>query len=400
MAKKNKIYESILKDFLALEWDFRVNDLDDTLEFKNSVSNGGWEPVSRYTEALIRTDMRELGYGVQGKKKPGFRAMEDTVLTRANDQRYNPILDYFSSLDGRYKASPNGPYMNELFAKFFTNSDNMFGRWLFRWMVGTIAKAHHGQRNPMLILVGPQKAGKSWFCEWICPVKDYFLRDSINPDDKDSHIRLTDHLVWEVEELGATTRRADVESLKAFVTRDRVKKRPAYGKQLVSKPALCSFIGTVNFDGAGFLNDYTGTTRFLACEVGEIDFDYTITDVDDLWGEAYWYYKNVPGSWKLTPEEEAIQEQINKAYEVPSALEDVITELYHITEGRQHFVATHDLKIVLGQYYRITSDQMFNRELSRELTKLGCEKGRASYTEGGEHRRGWFGLHRKAQTNE
>lgn len=389
MANKSR-YQKIVDDLKSEKWDFRVNDLDEGLEY--SLSKGGWMLVNKYTESRFRTQLRELGYGVRGKKKPSFTEVDDVIHTLADEQRYNPIRDYFPTLEGKYEPGDNGPYVNRQFAKFFTNPDRMFGTWLFKWMVGAIAKIEQGQRNPMLVLVGPQKQGKSWFAEWICPVKEYFLRDSINPDDKDSHIRLTDHFIWEVEELGATTRRSDVESLKAFITRDKVKKRPAYGKQLISKPALCSQIGTVNNDGSGFLNDFTGTTRFLSCEVREIDFDYTITDVNLLWAEAYWFYKNVPTAWELTPEQEAKQSEINRAYEVPSALEEVITELYIITGDKMDFITTSEIKGAVALKYRIPGEHIFHRELARVLTRLGAEKARGSYKKDQEHKRGWSGL--------
>lgn len=391
-------YQTIIDALKSIGYDFRVNDLDDMLEY--SVSNGGWTPVSKFTRSEIRTDMRELGYGIRGKKKPGLSAVEDAILKRANANRYNPILDYFDSLDvASYEPSPDGPYRIPLLAKLFQNPDGMFGVWLFKWMVGAIAKIKEGGRNPMLILVGPQKAGKSFFCQWICPVDEHFLRDSINPDDKDSHLRLTDHVVWEVEELGATTRKADVESLKAFVTRDQVKKRPAYGEQIVSKQALCSFIGTVNHDGAGFLNDFTGTTRFLACQVHKIDFVYSqMTAIDDLWVEAMWYYRNVPKSWQLSPEQEATQARINAAFEVPSALEEVIDDWFEITCSDDDFMTTHDIKTVLVGNYRIGNEQMFNRDLARVLTKLGCTRGRAAYDSDQPHRRGWKGLKKGFRT--
>lgn len=396
MAKSR--YETIANDLKSLGYSFRVNDLDEMLEYL--VSTGQWLPFSKFTDAEIRTKMRELGYGVRGKKKPGLGEVEDCVLVMANDNRYNPIRDYLTNLSKvDYQPSTKGPYVIEQFSRFFDNPDGMFGRWLFKWMTGAIAKALQAARNPMFILVGAQKTGKSFFSQWLCPVNDHFLRDSINPDDKDSHLRLTDHFVWEVEELGATTRRADVESLKAFVTRDWVKKRPAFGKQLVRKPALCSFVGTVNNDGAGFLNDFTGTTRFLSCEVNSIDFDYTITDVNLLWAEAYHYYRTVPGCWELTHEEELKQAEINRTYEVPSALEEVITDLYDITGERSHFIVTSDLKQSLALHYRITSEQMFYRELARVLTRLGCNRGREAYSENSQNRRGWSGLKRKPRQN-
>lgn len=392
MAKSR--YQTISDDLKTLHYKFRVNDLDEMLEYW--VSTGRWMPFSKFTDAEIRTKMRELGYGVRGRKKPGLGEVEDCILVMANEARYNPIRDYLTSLDKvDYQPSSHGPYVIEQFARFFDNPDGMFGRWLFKWMTGSIAKAIEAARNPMFILVGAQKTGKSYFAKWLCPLPDHFLRDNINPDDKDSHLRLTDHFVWEVEELGATTRRADVESLKAFVTRDWVKKRPAFGKQLVRKPALCSFVGTVNNDGAGFLNDFTGTTRFLSCEVNEIDFDYTITDVNLLWAEAYHYYRTVPGCWELTHDEELKQAEINKAYEVPSALEEVISDLFDVTLDDGDFVTTFELKQILALHYRITSEQMFHRELARVLTRSGCRRGRLAYKKDQPHGRGWKGLKKK-----
>lgn len=399
MGKKNSgsRYQTVINDLAQRGWNFRINDLNDGLEY--SVSNGGWALCSDVIEAVIRTDMREDGYGVSGSGKPGYAAMRDAYMTLAHRQRYNPIKEYFLGLEGKY--SPNKtPYVNELFCKFFTNPDQMFSNWLFRWMVGTIAKIFDGQRNPMLVLDGPQNMGKSWFVEWLCPLPGHFIRDSINPDDKDSHLLLSDMLLWEVEEADSTTRRADASALKAFITRDTVKKRPAYGRHRIEKPALCSFIGTINFDGSGFLVDTTGNTRFLICLITDIDFDYTITSKDQLWAEAYWYYKNTPQAWKLTPEETVRRDQINALYEVPSALENVVNELYVITNDPNDFVATSQIQAVVSQYYRFNSEQLFYRELARVMTKIGLQPGRSKFTQGEDHRRGWLGLKRRAPAPE
>lgn len=400
MGKKTVTrFKRICDDLDTIGWKFRVNDLDDSLEF-NSVSNGGlWQRMTDYHEAELRTTLREIGYGVSGSGKPGNGPVKDGVMTLGHKNRHNPIHHYFNGLDGRYKPSTKGPYVNELFAKFFVNPDGMFGRWLFRWMVGAIAKSFTGQRNPMLVLVGGQDMGKSTLCEWLCPIDRYFLRGKVNPDDKDSFIRLIDTFLWELDELGATTRKADAESLKSFLTMDFIRVRPAYGRYAIEKSVVCSFLGTVNHDGAGFLVDPTGTTRFLSCEVNGIDFDYTTVDVDDLWAEAYWYYRNVPDSFRLTKEETALQAKINGSYEMPSALEEVIIDLFEFTNNRGDFMATAEIKNLLALHYRITSEQLFHRDLSVALTRLGCEKGRETFVAGGDgHRRGWRGL-RARSTN-
>jgi predicted P-loop ATPase len=53
-----------------------------------------------------------------------------------------------------------------------------------------------------------------------------------------------------------------VEALKWFLTLETVTVRRPYGHFDLDKPALASFIGTVNDDGAGFLTDVTGNRRF------------------------------------------------------------------------------------------------------------------------------------------
>ncbi|MCB0208025.1 MAG: hypothetical protein KDJ52_01770 [Anaerolineae bacterium] len=395
-AKSDKSQSELIQDDLKqLGYDFRINDLDDGLEFSSVSMGGKWLRLTDVFEAVIRTQLRDQGYGKKGK--PGLAAVRDTITTWANRNRYNPIKSYFETLASKYQPVESGAYEIPSIAVYFENPDGMFKDWLFKWMVGSIAKLFDGQRNPMLVLVGPQNMGKSFFTEWLCPVKGHFLRDSINPDDKDSHIRLTDVFLWEVEELGATTRRADIESLKAFITRDEVKKRPAYGRHRVDKPATCSFIGTVNHDGAGFLNDPTGSTRFLSCEINAINFDYSKdVDVNKLWSEAFWYYKHVPGSWKLDEWQRAKRNEINALYEVPSALADVISDLYEVTGSGQDFVATQEIRSAIDLHYKVSNEQLFYRELKRVMKRLEVQDARGSYSNGDEHRRGYKGIKRRS----
>lgn len=386
-----KYFETVVNDAHSLGLNFRINDLDDSIEVKYG---GEWQRLTDILMAVIKTDLRELGYG--RKKKGAVDPAIDALRKLAHQQRYNPIKDYFKSLAGRYKPMAEGPYINRGFCKYFDNPDGMFSQWLFRWMVGTIAKAHLGERNPMLVLVGHQGLGKSWFSRWLCPVNpDYhFIEMPIKPDNKDDLLRLTDVLIWEVAELGATTRRADVESLKAFITQRNVRVRPPHGRHTIEKPVLCSFVGSVNNDGAGFLNDPTGSTRFLACQINGIDYGYGKLDVGLLWAEAYWYFCNVPGSWKLTDEEKAIQKTINEKYEQVSELDEVIDNAFEITGKPEDFMTTLDIKNHLATFgYSVGgSGDAFHKQLTRLLAKRGVEKVRSKYQPGQPHRHGFAGI--------
>lgn len=390
-------FQRVSADAKRLGFDFRINDLDDSIEI---FYEGQWQRLTDILLAIIRTDLRELNYGKKGKG--GIDPAVEALKKLAHKQRYNPIKAYFEGLKGKYQPHPGGEYVIPGFAKYFGNPDRMFGIWLFKWMVGTIAKAFKGERNPMLVLVGSQGLGKSWFARWICPVNpDYhFIEASIKPDNKDDILRLADVLVWEVAELGATTKRADVESLKAFITRRFIRVRPPHGRNTIEKPVLCSFIGSVNKDGAGFLNDPTGSTRFLTCEIDRIDHDYSKINVDLLWAEAYWYYKNVPDSWKLTPEEKVIQQALNEQYEQVNELEEVIKDAFEFTGNPKDFISGQELRnhlVIFG--YSASGGQWFFRDLNRVMQKLGANKGRSAYKEGQPHQHGWTGV-RKVETTK
>jgi len=385
-----QIYDNIVSDLRGLGYDFRINDLDDTIQVSHN--GGSWQPITEEIESTIRIDLRELGYGK--RKKPSLSTVKDAWVKLASEQRHNPIKEYFLSLDGKYEPSGGEPYINELFCKFFDNPDGMFPTWLFKWMTGTIAKVFEGARNPMLVLVSEQRQGKSYFARWLCPINrdKYFIEKSINPDSKDDKFRLLDKIVWEVPELGATTTRQNAESLKAFITTRQITERKSYGKYPIHKRAVCSFIGSVNYDGAGFLNDPTGSTRFLACELSSIHFKYTIQKIDELWAEAYWFYRNVPKCWELTPEQQARQAQINASFEMVSALEEAIENYFDITLDDSHFLTTQQIKNHLSGRHQIGNENGFYRELSRILHKLKVEKTRRSFQEGKPHFRGWTGI--------
>ena len=384
------IYELITADLRELKIDFRINDLDESVE-ANLV--GKWERITDTSEAVIKTQLRNIGYG--SKKKPGLQAARDAWTTLAHQQRYNPIKQHFLSLDGQYEPDgTNTPYVNNLFSKFFDNPDGWFGRWLFRWMVGAIAKCFDQQRNPMLVLVGPQTLGKSFFARWLCPIDRlrFFTEQPINTESKDHKLRLADRLIWEVPELGATTRRQDIEALKAFITTRDISERPPYGKYPIHKPALCSFIGSVNDDGAGFLNDPTGSTRFLACELTGIDHAYTIQNVNHLWAEAYWFYRNVPRCWELPANEDKARDKINASFEMVSALEDALLTKLSFTGNQADTLTTENIKFHLEGLYRIGNENGFLRELNRLMKKHGASKWRAVYDPSKRHLRGFTGV--------
>lgn len=355
----------------ALGYTFRLNLCNDIIEV-----NG--EPISDIIAAEIRTRARD--YGLKG-----VRALEDTYLSAAAHCAYHPIRDYLDGVqwDG---ADHIGALINYL------HSDDppvcyadgtqapLHAVYVMRWLIGAVAKVFEGAQNMMLVIAGPQGVGKSTLARWLCDgLPGYFIEAPINPNDKDNDVRLMSRFIWEVSELDATTRKADVSALKAFITKQTVTVRKAYGRHDTVKPAIASMIGTVN-EGAGFLSDETGSRRFWVTRLGQIDQAYrTGVPVDQLWAQAVALYR-AGEPWHLGPEERATHEIANAGYDVESVLEGWIAKHFDTDAGPSARMTAADIVDHLaGANVRLHgSERAQAMELSRVLKRLGVVKGRSS----------------------
>jgi hypothetical protein len=355
---KNPKTRDYLRGFEALEYKFRLNLLDDSVE-----CNG--ERLSDSHEAIIFNRMRDIGLNNTGWVERAYRQA-------AFKNRFHPVQDYFNSLewDGE-------DWIARLFDGYITETTGMGYAALRRWMIGAVAKVFEQGQNFMLVLDGPQDTGKSTFARWLCPLPGFFIEGSISPDDKDSFIRLCTKFVWEVGELQATTRKADREALKHFITCQEVTVRKAYGRHDLIKPALASLIGTINEDGAGFLTDPTGNRRFVIICLKKINFAYsTELDIKNLWAQAVELYR-VGTPWRLSAEEANKQRAINIEYEMLSAVATKFFEIYAIDPNSETIVTLDDIVSGLELAGLRSSQQATIQEVARLMKKLGIEKFRA-----------------------
>jgi predicted P-loop ATPase len=338
-TKKRITSKKILNILEHLGYKFRLNVLTDRIEV-----NG--EPITDIHLAVIRTELKDRGIG-------NARQVEDAVLQEADKHHYHPIKEYFQSLlgwDGQ-------PHIARL-ASFFDDRDGLFPMLLDRWMIGSVEKIFTGgqAQNPVLVLDGAQNLGKSHFCWWLMAAhlrEKYFIESAIDPDDKDNRIRLINKWIWEVSELGATFKRADVEALKAYITLRQVVVRTPYARYDIVKPAMASFIGTINNAG-GFLLDPTGHRRFRPCHLTKIDWSYAekISQAD-IWSEAYSRYLHGE-THVLTLQQQHAMAHLYDYYE----LEDPIMEML-----KNHFQ--------LGTF----TDWMSSEDILSHLTTMGILQG-------------------------
>lgn len=346
-------------DILAkLGYEFSLNQMDDHVYVNGAM-------LTDVTAATIRSQMSDIGH-------TRFNIIEDAYTRKAQGRPFHYVTDYLGGLQWNGKNN-----ILELCDKF-TDSDGMFYFFLRRWLVGAVAKAYTGAQNPMLVLDGAQGIGKSQFTRWLCPIPQMYLDAAIHPDSKDSLMSLMTRWIWEVSELGNTTRRADRDALKNFLTMENVTVRVPYGKHLICKPALASFIGTINSDGGGLLDDNTGNRRFLIVELQAIDWSYTSLDIDQIWAEAKSAYDSGE-DWRLDTAETAQANAIKERYVIQDPLEDWLEKFFEIDPAKQGDpewrTPTTDIVDALHQAgWRMSTPKGESMAISTALTNLGLTK--------------------------
>ena len=126
---------------------------------------------------------------------------------------------------------------------------------------------------------------------------DYFPEEEGAQPDKldqwlEKHVpaeKLQGVWIMEIGEMQGT-RKADVDILKGFISRQVDEYRPAFGRVVEHRPRTTVIFGTTN-TVTGFLRDVTGNRRFwpVPVEGGAGPWDITEEEVRQIWAEAKKY---------------------------------------------------------------------------------------------------------------
>lgn len=353
--------EFYIETLHSLGYSFKLNELDDTVEV-----NG--KPISDVLRAKIFSQMADRGF-------KGMERVEHVYTGHAYDNRYHPIKDYLTGLkwDGRPHVTA---FLDHL---TFAENEKTAKKFFVRWMLGAVGKVNNHDQNFMLVLDGEQGIGKSRLARWLCPLPEYFIEGAIQTDDKDSYLRLIRHWIWEVAELQATTRKADREALKNFITTEWVTVRKPFGRHDLKKPACASMIGTINESGSGFLDDRTGNRRFAVVNLKNIDWGYAqAIDVNQLWAEVMVAYLSGERG-ALSPDEQREQTKINMGYGSLSTVEEFLWASYKIDTDNEIWHPAYEILKVL-ELNGLTGNQRANLMELGQILKAkeseGVTKGR------------------------
>ena len=248
-----------------------------------------WRKVTRSTMALQDNDDAairhyfEKVYKITGKDK-----IKDAVEIVAQRNSYHPVRQYLDQVewDGHKR-------LDKLLIDYLGADDNEYVRAVTRkTLVAAVARVYEPgiKFDTMLTLTGAQGIGKSTMFDRLG--KDWFSDSLTTVSGKEAYEQLQGVWIMEMGELKAT-KKAEVESVKLFLSKREDRYRLAYGRRTGVFPRQCIFVGTTN--KPEFLRDETGGRRFWIVEVTEsrrsVWNDFTPAFVDQIWAEAKAYYQ-------------------------------------------------------------------------------------------------------------
>lgn len=215
------------------------------------------------------------------------RNYDIAVAKTADDRSYHPIKEYFRKLpewDGVKRV-------DTALIDYLGAADNPYVRAVCR---KTLCAAYMRVHNPgikfdyMPVLNGSQGIGKSTF---ISNLGMEWFSDSLNlsdMNDKTAAEKLQGYWIIEIGEL-AGMKKADLDKVKAFISRQDDKYRASFGRRVTPHLRQCVFFGTTNSEN-GYLRDITGNRRYWNVKVSGNSkyksWQMTKDIVDQIWAET------------------------------------------------------------------------------------------------------------------
>lgn len=263
------------------------NQLLDGMEIKGEVP---WNHPSKFWRDA--DDAQLISYVDAHYGTFSARNYDIAVTKVADDRAYHPIREFIESLPEWDKV----PRVDTLLVDYLGASDTAYVRAVTR---KTLCAAINRVLRPgckfdsMLVLNGPQGVGKSTL---IAKLAGEWFSDSLNlgdTKDKTAAEKLQGYWILEIGEL-AGLKKAEVETLRSFLSRQNDIYRAAFGKRATPHLRQCVFFGTTNAE-SGYLRDTTGNRRFWPVKTPgngkKQSWNLTHEEILQIWAEALVYVR-------------------------------------------------------------------------------------------------------------
>lgn len=234
--------------------------------------------------------------------------LDGHIVYIANKNTYHPVRKWISSM--KWDGVSRFQDLLDTVESTSPLKELLFKRWLTS-CVAAVFNRNGIASQGMLVFVGKQGLGKTTWIKKLVGIENAVKEGAmLDPSNKDMVLEVVKHWIVELGELGSTFRKADLDNLKAFITKEKDSIRPPYAAKVNQYARRSIFFGTVNDDT--FLID-NENRRFWNLNVTELNAFHDI-DVQQLWAEVYQWYVNGERSY-LDREEQVLLQESNKSFE-------------------------------------------------------------------------------------
>ncbi|SNV31926.1 flagellar biosynthesis regulator FlhF [Chryseobacterium taklimakanense] len=348
-----------LENFLNNRYKFRHNEVLGKLEYKR-INGKAWKPITDFKENSI---LREIQ---KAKVKCSINSLRN-LLHSDFCEMYDPFKDYFDNLT-EYDESKD--YIEELALTITTTKPDLWKVCFKKWFVAMVACVLNEKQINQTVIVfsGKQGLGKTTWIEKLMPteLKQYIFSGTINPNNKDTLIHLAECMLINLDEL-ENLNRTEIGSLKEIITKTHIRMRKAYGHNNENMPRRASFAGSVNT--AQFLNDTTGSRRFLCFEVEHIEYTHEI-DINKVYSQALKLHKEGFRHWFNQEEIKDININ-NEQYQIKSPEEELLLSWFKVAdrETANAYLSTTQIAVKLAEKTKLNISDAAINKLGKALKK-------------------------------
>ena len=301
-----------LELFLSNKYVFRHNIVSGKLEFQY-FGKKKWNVMNDFIENSM---LREC---LKGRIKTNLSSLRN-LLYSDFCVLFNPFEDYFFNLP-TYDEKTD--YITELANTITTTKQDLWQQCFKKWLVAMVGCVLDDKviNHTVIVFSGKQGLGKTTWVEKLVPrpLKEYLFSGTINPNNKDTLVQLAECMLINLDEL-ENLNRSEIGSLKEIITKTQIRMRKAYGHNNETMPRRASFAGSVNT--AQFLNDSTGSRRFLCFELEGIKYQHNV-DINMAFSQALFLFKSGFRYWFDQEEIKSITEN-NEQYQLHSPEEELL----------------------------------------------------------------------------
>lgn len=363
----------ITEEYLNDNYQLRYNQISLEIEISYRDENK-WKPIN---ENSLWIEMKKEGINIPMNS---FIA----ILKSSFVENFNPLKTYFEKLP---KWDEEKDYISD-FLNYIEIEDHkeleqfhvQFKKWIVRTVKCAIEKHYFNKQAFILSDNGNgQNIGKTSWCRYLCPtsLKNYFAEDISN--DKDARILLCKNMFINLDELAALSKK-EINHLKAYFSKEQINDRLPYDRKNTIIPRIASFIGSTNM--STFLQDETGSVRWVVFSVRKIDWNYKKHnfDINKLWSQAYFLaYSDEKFDETFSLDDIKENEKRNEKYTIMSNERELLNQFFKVpkstTEQNIEFLTATETLIRLRYF---SSLRLTDVGIGKAFKASGFERKKAN----------------------